>query len=67
MKVLFDQGTPVALRHYLDEHEVATLKEKGWSEKGNDEMLDPAELEGYEFLVPPTNTFAISRIFQREI
>ena len=39
MKVLFDQGTPVPLRHYLDEHEVATLREKGWSKNGNGECL----------------------------
>lgn len=51
MKVLFDQGTPVPLRTYLDEHEVATLWEKGWSEKSNGELLDLAEVEGYDVLV----------------
>ena len=28
-----------------------TLAEKGWSEKGNGELLDLAEQEGYEVLV----------------
>ena len=28
-----------------------TLAEKGWSEKGNGELLDLAEREGYEVLV----------------
>ena len=28
-----------------------TLAEKGWSEKGNGELLDLAESEGYEVLV----------------
>ena len=51
MKVLFDQSTPVPLRNYLDDHEVTTLREKGWSEKSNGELLDLAELEGYEVLV----------------
>jgi len=30
---------------------VDTLFEKGWSEKGNGELLDLAEAEGYEVLV----------------
>jgi len=30
---------------------VVTLAERGWSEKGNGELLDLAEREGYEVLV----------------
>ena len=51
MKLLFDQGTPAPLRRYLPGHSVDTLAEKGWSEKGNGELLDLAEREGYEVLV----------------
>ena len=51
MKVLFDQGTPVPLRNCLEEHEVDTLWEKGWSEKSNGELLDLAEFEGFGVLV----------------
>lgn len=51
MKVLFDQGTPAPLRRYLPEHGVDTLADKGWSDKGNGEMLDLAEGDGYEVLV----------------
>ena len=32
-------------------HSVDTLAEKGWSDKGNGELLDLAEQEGYEVLV----------------
>lgn len=64
MKVLFDQGTPAPLRDYLDEHEVATLWEKGWSEKSNGDLLDLAEFEGYGVLVATDKIFVISRILR---
>ena len=51
MKLLFDQGTPAPLRRHLPGHSVDTLAEKGWFEKGNGELLDLAEREGYEVLV----------------
>jgi len=43
VRVLFDQGTPVPLRNYLGQHEVATAAEMGWSRLSNGELLDAAE------------------------
>jgi hypothetical protein len=43
MKILFDQGTPVPLRHYLQSHEVTTAFEMGWSSLSNGELLKRAE------------------------
>ena len=51
MRVLFDQGTPVPLRHTLTRHEVATTYERGWSRLKNGELLDAAEREGFALLV----------------
>ena len=51
MKLLFDQGTPAPLREHLTEHTVDTLAEKGWSDKGNGELLDLAEREAYDVIV----------------
>ncbi len=51
MRVLFDQGTPAPLRHFLVAHEVATAYERGWSTQKNGELLAAAELEGFEVLV----------------
>ncbi|MBJ7391888.1 MAG: hypothetical protein JHC85_09990 [Chthoniobacterales bacterium] len=51
MKILFDQGTPVPLRHYLPEHEVATAAEMGWSQLNNGELLATATANGFEVLV----------------
>lgn len=43
MKILFDQGTPVPLRHALAAHEVKTVFEMGWSELENGTLLGKAE------------------------
>lgn len=43
MKILFDQGTPVPLRHALAGHEVQTVFEMGWSELENGTLLRKAE------------------------
>ena len=39
MKILFDQGTPVPLRHLLPGHEVCTAYEMGWSALLNGELI----------------------------
>jgi hypothetical protein len=52
MKIIFDQGTPVPLRRHLDDHEVATAAEMGWSLLTNGELLaaatedSPADRQG---------------------
>ena len=51
MKILFDQGTPVPLRNSLEEHNVDTAYEMGWSSLRNGDLLDRAERNGYELLV----------------
>ncbi len=51
MRVLFDQGTPVPLRDSLQQHEVSTAFERGWSKLKNGELLDAAEREGFTVLV----------------
>ncbi len=43
MKVLFDQGTPAALRRELTGHLVATAFEMGWAELGNGDLIAAAE------------------------
>ena len=39
------------LRDFLPRHEVATAYERGWSTFRNGELLDAAELQGFEVLV----------------
>ena len=51
MKVLFDQGTPVPLRHHLPGHTVETTYEKGWGNLKNGDLLTQAEAEGFDAIV----------------
>lgn len=51
MRVLFDQGTPAPLRHWLPEHEVVTAYERGWSTLTNGDLLAAAERDGFDALV----------------
>lgn len=45
MRVLFDQGAPVPLRHELTGHEVKTAFEMGWASLANGELLRAADAE----------------------
>lgn len=51
MRILFDQGTPVAIRDALTDHSVRTAYEQGWSALSNGELLRVAEEEGYDVLL----------------
>lgn len=51
MKVLFDQGTPVPLRHHLRPHEVTTVYELAWSTLQNGALISQAEAAGFDVLV----------------
>jgi hypothetical protein len=51
MRILFDQGVPVPLRHHLAEHVIDTAFELGWSKLENGELLTAAEGEGYELFM----------------
>jgi hypothetical protein len=42
MKILFDQGTPVPLRAFLEGHEIHTLFEKGWHRLTNGDVIAAA-------------------------
>jgi hypothetical protein len=48
MRVLFDQGTPVPLRHFLSSHTVTTVYEKGWSRSRNGDLLRLADQQMFE-------------------
>lgn len=51
MRILFDQGTPVAIRSALQAHTVRTANEQGWSALSNGELLRIAEETGFEVLL----------------
>jgi hypothetical protein len=43
MRVLFDHGTPVPLRHALTNHTVSTAYDMGWADLDNGALLKAAE------------------------
>ena len=45
MRILFDQGTPVPLRHALTGHEVSTTYEMNWARLSNGALLSAAEAQ----------------------
>ncbi len=54
MLVLFDQGTPVPIRPFLQGHTVRTAAQQGWSNWSkltNGTLLDVAEAAGFELLL----------------
>ena len=51
MLILFDQGTPIAIRHSLQRHTVRTVREQGWSDLLNGELLRVAEEAGFDVLL----------------
>lgn len=56
MRILFDQGTPVAIRQYLPHHEIKTALEQGWSTLLNGELLAAAQDAGFDvFLTTDTH------------
>jgi hypothetical protein len=48
VRILFDQGTPVPLRDALQDHEISTSYELGWSKLENGDLLDAAEEGGFQ-------------------
>ena len=51
MRILFDQGTPVAIRNALQDHSVRTANEQGWSTLLNGELLRVADEAGFDLLL----------------
>src|SRR5579863_6250760 len=52
MLVLFDNGTPRTLARFLiDHHTVTEARARGWAELENGELLNRAEIAGFEVLV----------------
>ena len=58
MRILFDQGTPVAIRRFLIGHSVRTTRQEGWAALTNGRLLRAAEEAGFEVLLTTDNSLA---------
>jgi hypothetical protein len=68
MLVLFDQGTPIGIRHSLRHHTVKTALEQGWSTLENGALLREAEKAGFDVLLTTDNNMVYQQnLSQRKI
>jgi hypothetical protein len=58
MRILFDQGTPLALRRLLTSHSIRTTRQEGWATLSNGSLLRVAEDAGFELLLTTDNSLA---------
>lgn len=56
MRILFDQGTPVAIRRFLRGHAIRTTRQEGWATLTNGSLLRVAEDAGFELLLTTDNS-----------
>ena len=59
MRVLLDECLPVDFRHSIPGHEVHTAQWAGLKSKTNGELLQAAELAGYEVLLTAAARFLL--------
>jgi len=63
LRIIFDQGTPVPLRHHLALHSVQTAYELGWSALTNGELLAAAEKE-FDLLITTDRSLRYQQKFE---
>ena len=51
MKLLLDENLPKRLKQDFTEHEIFTVREKGWNSKKNGELLELMLAENFDVLI----------------
>lgn len=51
MLIIFEQGTPLPIRSYLEGHTVFTATQQGWETLKNGDLLTQAEQAGFDILL----------------
>jgi predicted nuclease of predicted toxin-antitoxin system len=64
MRVLLDENLPHRLRYALPSHEVSTVAYKGWSGVKNGELLNLAEVNGFEVFLTADHNMAYQQNLQ---
>ena len=57
MKILFDNGVPNTLAVCLRGHQITCARKVGWHELGNGDLIQRAELTGYEAFLSTDKNF----------
>jgi len=58
MRILFDQGAPVAIGEFLSGHSIRTAYDEGWDKLENGDLLRAAENAGFDVLLTTDNSIA---------
>jgi hypothetical protein len=51
LRVLFDKNVPYGTRHFLSNHQVETVDDRGWARISNGELLKAAEGAGFDVVL----------------
>lgn len=64
MHVLFDKNVPYGTRHFLNNHQVQTVDDRGWARINNGELLQTAEAAGFEVVVTADQNIVYQQTLQ---
>ena len=65
MKLLLDENLPRKLKNFFGEQEVYTVKEMGWSEKTNGELLALLHPNGFDVLITSEKSLRFQQALQK--
>ena len=57
MRILFDNGVPDGLLHFLEGHAVELARRRGWAQISNGELLAVTEEEDFDVLITTDRDF----------
>lgn len=60
MKVLLDNGTPKPIARALPDHDVTYARRIGWHELANGDLIQRAEVAGYDVLLSTDKNIQVS-------
>lgn len=63
MKILIDENLPKKLKADFKEHDIFTVRDKGWNSKKNGELLALMIENGFDVLMTFDQNLDISKIF----
>ena len=51
MRVLLDKNVPHGVRHFIDQHQVETVEDRGWERISNGELIQAAESAEFDVVI----------------
>ena len=51
LRVLLDKSVPHGVRHFIDQHQVETVEDRGWGRISNGELIQAAESAEFDVVI----------------